>query len=197
MAEVPDTVDDAVDLLSGTPTTDEVFLGTRDFSSRELASSAVARGAGGGGSQPQIIDVELTTDPDTFLVNWDYDFGQVTPLFVSSKVTALDGDGETWGDGPGEISVRLGSAGGLWQAQRDDVPTVPGWTNLSVLWAVLNLNSIDTMDTVGQYNAYTFVVPQCLRLLADAAGIVDDNGDPYAGANHPTATFRLYVEYLT
>jgi hypothetical protein len=152
--------------------------------------------APGGGSQPQTLTLDLTTDPDTFLINWEHDFGKVTPLFVSIVVLALDGDGETWGTGMGEISALISGPPGGFQAQRDDAPTVPGWTTLVSAFKVYSGSAIDTFDTVGQYAAFTYLCPQCLRFPPDAWGIVDENGDPYAGANHPTATVRLTVEYL-
>lgn len=144
--------------------------------------------AGAGALSVQSIALTLSTDPDTFEVAaWEYDFGRVTPLFISIKVTALDGDGETWGDDEGEIGFSAGFEG-----QRDDAPSVPGWTGLQPVFRVLNANVRDQFDTVGEYVALTTISPQCIRL----GGRIYQDSAPYAGSNHPTATFDLYLEYL-
>lgn len=62
MAEVPDTVDDAITALPGSPSTDDVVDGTIAFSARELAASATRRalaGGGGGGYAPGGTDVAV------------------------------------------------------------------------------------------------------------------------------------------
>lgn len=55
MAEVPDTVDVALDALSS-PSSDEVSAATEGFSAREIAAAGAARalgGGGGGGALPE------------------------------------------------------------------------------------------------------------------------------------------------
>jgi hypothetical protein len=158
-------------------------------------SSAAAPRSGGSQTETHV----LTTDPDTFLLPaLDIDFGSSGVVFMSIVVTALVADGETWGSGMGQIAAFLPVSAGHWQAQRDSTPLVPGWTGLTSSWSVLNANVNDAMDTVGQYGALTTVIPQCIRIdAASARGIYTDGGAGavYAGANHPTATMTVTLEF--
>jgi hypothetical protein len=166
-----------------------------DGSLRSVETDEASAPHSDGGSQTETH--VLTTDPDTFLVPaLGIDFGTSGVVFVSTVVTALDGDGETWGAGMGDIAAFLPLAS-KWQGQRDGTPIVPGWTLLNPSWTVLSANVNDAFDTVGQYTAFTTVIPQCIRIDPSGLGIYTDGGGGvlYAGLNHPTATATVTLEF--
>lgn len=140
----------------------------------------------GGGSQPQTATATITTDPDTFTVVHDFDLGNVASVYARVTATVLTGDGETFGGGAGEIGVGKG-----FRVSRDDV------TYVTINPQPTQIDDIDPsgyMVAVNQYESSIFVTARYLRVTVEL--LDSDSGDPYAGANNPTATVRVDVEYV-
>lgn len=91
MAEVPDTVDAALDALSA-PSSDEVASATEGFSAREIAAAGAARalGAGGSGATPEgatgVYCFTQTFTASQFAAVWDEENTRAQVAFFDCEV---------------------------------------------------------------------------------------------------------------
>jgi hypothetical protein len=165
------------------------------MSSTFTDSSGVIRlqGTAGGAVPVDTESATVETDPDDFFAREVFDLGHVTMTYVRMTLLAVDGDGETWGDGMGDVSVYLSyqAAGGpaVGGVSRDGVEYVQ-----PTLVYLHSTSPAGAAFTVGDYVDGYVPTP---RYVAAVPYIIDStSGDIYAGANHPVATVRLDYEYV-
>jgi hypothetical protein len=143
-----------------------------------------------GGSSGGTLALEGSTDPDTFL--WDSDVIDLGgPALLSGPITltAFDPDGESIGV-PGGITTVYHNAYAI-----DGATFTAFDSGLSVLSPPATDVDGDSggADVVGQLWAVLAEVPRYLKFryfIAEA-----DSGSIYAGANHPTATISIALDY--
>jgi hypothetical protein len=136
-------------------------------------------GGGGGGGFSETVSG--STDPDTFDYEHIFDIGAGSPLLTITP-TALDGDGETWGTGGGEIGL---------------APTISAAADLSNFKAVSLLIDYSTLDVNDYISALADVFIRGyapMRYLKVGFQIeTEDDFTKYAGPNHPVASFDITV----
>jgi hypothetical protein len=87
MAEAPDTAADAIAALGASPTADDVYHATIDFSAREIAAAAVSGGGGGGGGGVGVESVHVTIPHAQILTL------KTTPVTLVAATEVLNYDG--------------------------------------------------------------------------------------------------------
>jgi hypothetical protein len=137
-----------------------------------------------GGSQPFKSETG-TTDPNTFTVTETFDVNAAGVVVLTMTLTATSPDGETFGSGLGQIGVAFTP-----QSSPDGI----AWIAALTLLTNSALDNNGTAITVGQFYAAIYATFQEGRGVAD---IVNSDGSPYVGANHPTATVRFDYGVLT
>jgi hypothetical protein len=189
-------LDAELDALSS-PTTAETYVVSKDYDADVVAAAAARRalgGGGGGGGGAQTQTATVTTDANTFEVVHDFDLGNVAAASVTVTVLSVVADGETFGTGPTDIlsdvnTVRRGyDDGGAVFPDSIASPNSP-----LGLWLVDN-----------PYPSISATLPQLTHLIAGVTPrylrvrivVMDQDFNTYAGANHPTATYRIDVEYV-
>lgn len=186
MAEVPDTVDDAINELSDTPTTDEVFFETLPFQAREIASAAVSMAAaagGGGGAVVATVTEDVVTDSVTFHYSHIFDLGHASAVTVTAQLIAFTGDGETLGSAPGDVQLAVGAD-----------TSADGSTYLNTSPVAGSAFYPDkTLRALSSPGLLSFASARYLRVQGDWE---DSNFDEYAGPNNPFGTIRISVQYV-
>ena len=137
-----------------------------------------------GGSQPFKSETG-TTDPNTFDLIETFDVGAAGLVVLAMTVVALDGDGETFGSGLGEIGAAFAP---------ESSPDGLVWTSVVGIVISSDLDNNGTAITVGQFYSAMYGTFLKGRGLAN---IVNSDGTPYGGVNHPTATVRFDYGVLT
>lgn len=144
----------------------------------------------GGGGSPSTQTADLTTDPDAFAASHLFDVEAARLVYWKMTVLALTPDGETFGDGSGEIGVDGvldNASGGVESGVSRDNTTFVAIAGATGLHTAIPTDVDDFVDGV-------IVVPRYAKI---AAFIYDnDTGEKYAGANNPTAQVRVDIEYL-
>jgi hypothetical protein len=144
---------------------------------------------GGGAATPQTDTATVTTDTNTFIVGHVFDLGHATTVYLKMTVLALTPDGETFGNGAGQIGVDMtfGATPG---------PTAFGVSRDGVTYAHAGGQGIEIAIAVAVDGVVDFQVTSP-RFVKPCVVIYDnDSGDVYAGANNPTAQARIDIEYL-
>lgn len=136
-------------------------------------------GAGGGGGSQT---VEVATDPDTFVGTHVFDLGGPAACSCVLTVIAADGDGETFGEGDGEIS------GTSFLKMSADGATADQTQIRGTQVSPPQLVSVD--DTTG---ALVGVTSRYVIVEVDIDRAPDF--ELYAGENHPTITVRAAITY--
>jgi hypothetical protein len=136
------------------------------------------------GTQPFVSETG-TTDPNTFEVIETFEVGVPGLVVLTMTVLALDGDGETWGDGVGEIGVFL-----------DTKISVDGitWTGGQALVYDRDLDIGGQASVVGQHSSSIYAT---FRYGQGIASVYNFDSTPYVGANHPTAEVQFDYSVLT
>jgi hypothetical protein len=188
-------LDAVLDALPGSPTSSDVYEATLPFSSDAVAAVAARRalgGGGGGGAQTQTATV--TTDANTFEVVHDFDLENVAAASVTGTVLSVVADGETFGTGPTDILADINS---IRRGYDDGGAVFPD--SIASPNSPLGLWLVDD-----PYPSISAALPQLTHLIAGVTPrylrvrivVMDQDFNTYAGANHPTATYRIDVEYV-
>lgn len=139
-----------------------------------------------GGSQPDNETVSRTTDPNTFTHTEVFDVGAPGVVAFKFTLTAVDGDGETFGDGPGDIGVGLAYAAS---------PDGTNWSTVNSM--AQDVNHVDNNGNLSTPNQFFEVLFGTLKEGRGVLTILDDAQNPYAGPNNPTATVSLFYSVIT
>lgn len=148
------------------------------IASSDLSSQVVDLTAGGG-SRPFISDTEtgiVVNRASGFVSEWEeFDLEEPGVGYGKFTVTAENGDGETFGTGPGEIGWATPV-----QASFDGIT----WSTIAT--PPLIIYTGDFGGGLGSA-AYTIVTPRFARFRIEIIG--PDSQDVYAGANDPDLTY--------
>jgi len=151
-------------------------------------ATALHSHAGGGGVST--LTHTVTTDADTFFVNYTFDLQCARPVYVKTTVLAFDVDGEVAGSDPGQVGVDT-----IWRTSQDGITqcgsivggSLQGWAPIGYVRNTISTTVADVIDFGGTALRY---------LTVQVFVATPENGELYAGANNPTAQVRIDVEYL-
>jgi hypothetical protein len=122
----------------------------------------------------------ISTDPDTFTGTHTLDLvAGASAMRYEVVITALDGDGETFGSNSGDLILEVIAS------TSDDQVTWGNPASGAVLFVHPDMNVLD---------ATTLIVSMAARYVRVVVNVTDfDSGDPYSGPNHPTATVEVTI----
>lgn len=142
-----------------------------------------------GGSQPATQTLTIDTDPDTFTGEVIVDLGHPTVVGAVFSFVSSVPDGETFGVGSGDLVVFV------------DSPITSSLDGIAFT-TVAYTGGFAPDPGFGVYTATPGPGHEmwngmaCQRYLKLRVALQDDQGNPYVGANHPTAHLSVTVTYL-
>jgi hypothetical protein len=126
-----------------------------------------------------------TTSIDTFSIEESFNVNAAGLVLLAMTLISVSPDGETFGSGVGEIGV-------LFQPQ-DSTDGIT-WQNSTAISTSSILDNSGHAININDFYSAIYATHQQGRGVAT---IVNSDGTPYAGSNHPTATVRFDYSVLT